>query len=113
MILFPLFVSSVVGPGGKFAASILDTGGNLLPVSTTPEVPLEKFATGVVDTGGKLTLSANLPAVLLTPVANLPLVSLILLVNLHLQISPKICRKNRNDSTCLSGAWGKMIHKKT
>ncbi len=110
MILFPLFVSSVVGPGGK-CANILNTGGNLLPVSTTPEVPVEKFAAGVVDTGGKLTLSANLPAVLLTPVANLPLVSLILVVNLHLQISPKIFRKNRNDSNFLSGAWGKFIKK--
>jgi hypothetical protein len=47
LILFPLFAT-----GGKFAASILDTGGNLLPVSTTPAVLLAKFAAGAVDTGG-------------------------------------------------------------
>jgi hypothetical protein len=42
MILFPLF-----------AAGILDTSGNLLPVSTTPAEPGAKFAAGVVDAGGK------------------------------------------------------------
>jgi hypothetical protein len=36
----------------QIAASILDTGGNLLPVSTTPAVLLEKFAAGAIDTGG-------------------------------------------------------------
>jgi hypothetical protein len=30
-----------------------DTSGNLLPVSTTPAVPVAKFATSVVDTGDK------------------------------------------------------------
>ncbi len=38
MILFPLFATSVFDIGGKFAAGIVDTGGNLLPVSTTPAV---------------------------------------------------------------------------
>ncbi len=38
MILFPLFATSVIDIGGKFAAGIVDTGGNLLPVSTTPSV---------------------------------------------------------------------------
>jgi hypothetical protein len=42
MTLFPLF-----------AASILDTSGNLVPVSTSPAVPGAKFAAGVVDAGGK------------------------------------------------------------
>jgi hypothetical protein len=49
---------------GKFAAGVVDTGGNLLPVSLTPvaNLPpvsttlvklLAKFAAGVVGTGGK------------------------------------------------------------
>jgi hypothetical protein len=37
----------------------------------------DKFAAGVVDTGGNLPV-ANLPVVLLTPAANLPLVSTML-----------------------------------
>jgi hypothetical protein len=41
MILFPLFATDDV-----------DTGGNLLPVSTTPVVPVAKFAAGILDTGG-------------------------------------------------------------
>jgi hypothetical protein len=40
MILFPLF-----------AAGFVDTGGNLLLVSTTSVVPVAKLAAGVVDTG--------------------------------------------------------------
>jgi hypothetical protein len=54
--------STVVYTGGKFAAGVVDTGGNL-PVSLTPVANLppvstrltkmvDKFATGVVDTGG-------------------------------------------------------------
>jgi hypothetical protein len=54
--LFPLFATGVVYTGGKFAASVVDTGGNLPPVSltvsTTLAKMLEKFATGVIDTGG-------------------------------------------------------------
>jgi hypothetical protein len=46
MKLFPLF-----------ATGIVDTGGNLLPVSTTPAVPVAKFATGVVDTSGAPSLA--------------------------------------------------------
>jgi hypothetical protein len=55
--LLPLFATGVVGTGGKFAAGVVDTGGN------------GKFAAGVVDTGG------NLPPASLTPVANLTPVS--------------------------------------
>jgi hypothetical protein len=39
--------------GGKFAGGIVDTRGNLPPVSTTPAVLVAKFATSVVDTGDK------------------------------------------------------------
>ncbi len=36
-----------------FAAGVVDTGGNLPPVSTTLLKLVAKFAAGVVDTGGK------------------------------------------------------------
>ena len=60
------FAAGVVDTGGKFATGVVDTSG--------------KFAAGVVDTGGK----------------NLPPVSLIPVVNLELQISPRIFEKIRN-----------------
>jgi hypothetical protein len=64
MILFPLFATIVVDTADKFAAGVVDTGGNMPtasltpetkfpPVSTAPAVLVAKFATGVVDTGGK------------------------------------------------------------
>jgi hypothetical protein len=48
-----LFATNVVYTGGKFAGCVVDTGGNLPPVSTTLDKLVEKFAAGVVDTGGK------------------------------------------------------------
>jgi hypothetical protein len=78
--LFPYFAT-----GGKFAAVVVDTGGNLQPVSLPlPNLPLvsttlaklvTKFEAGVVNIGGKflpvwLILAAILPPVSLTPVAN-------------------------------------------
>jgi hypothetical protein len=73
----------------------------LPPVSTTLEKLVAKFAAGVVDTGGNLPPvslipAAILPPVSLTPVANLPPVSLTPVVNLELRISPRIFEKNRN-----------------
>ncbi len=50
--MFPLFATGVIYTGGKFAASVVDTGGNLPPVSTTLAKLVEKFAVGVIDTGG-------------------------------------------------------------
>jgi hypothetical protein len=50
-----LFATGVIDTGDKFAAYVIDTGGNLPPTSLTPATPAElvaKFATGVVDTGG-------------------------------------------------------------
>jgi hypothetical protein len=43
--------------GGKLAAGVVDTGGNLPPVSTTLLKLVAKFAAGVVDTGGKFATS--------------------------------------------------------
>jgi hypothetical protein len=40
----------VADTGGKFAAGVVDTGGNLPPVSTTLLKLVAKFAAGVVDT---------------------------------------------------------------
>jgi hypothetical protein len=51
--LFPLFATGVNNTRGlvtKFAAGVVDTGGNLPPVSLTAGGG--KFANGVVDTGG-------------------------------------------------------------
>ncbi len=50
--MFPI-ATSVIYTGGKFAASVIDTGGNLLPVSTLLAKMVEKFATCVVDAGSK------------------------------------------------------------
>ncbi len=74
------FAAGVVDTGGNlpsvsFAAGIVDTGGNLLPVSTTPAVQVAKFAAGAVDTSGAPSLS-----------------------NITLML--------------YSGAWEKMIHEK-
>ncbi len=62
-----------------------------------------------------LTLVANLPPLLTTLavlVANLPPVSLIPVVHLDLQISPRIFEKIRNDPNAIIRARGKMIHEK-
>jgi hypothetical protein len=48
-----LFATGVADTSGKFAAGVIDTGGNLPPVSTTLLKLVAKFAAGVVDTGGK------------------------------------------------------------
>jgi hypothetical protein len=45
-----LFATGVNDTSGKFAAGVVDTGGNLPPVSLIPEA---NFAAGIVDTGGK------------------------------------------------------------
>jgi hypothetical protein len=56
--------------------------------------------TGVIDTGG------NLPLPLLTPVANLPPVSLIPVVHLDSRISPRIFEKIRNGLNGILLGWG-------
>jgi hypothetical protein len=106
----------------KFAAGVIDTGGNLPLASLTPAANLPpvsltlvaslppvstaqgdtggKFAAGVVDTGG------NLPPVSLTPVANLPPVSLAPVVHLDLRISPRIFEKIRNGPNGILWGWG-------
>jgi hypothetical protein len=68
-----------------------------------------KFAAGVVDTGGNLPQVSLIPAAIfppvsLTPVANLPPVSLIPVVNLELRISPRIFEKIRNGPNGI--LWG-------
>ncbi len=51
--MFPLFAINVISTDGKFAAGVVDAGGNLPPVSTTPAKLVAKFAASVLDTGGK------------------------------------------------------------
>jgi hypothetical protein len=112
LILFPLFVNDT---GGKFAAGVVETGGNLPLASLTPALPpvsltpvanlppvsttqgelVAKSAAGVVDTVGKFAAGVvdtggNLPPVSLTPV-----------VQLDLRISPRIFEKIRNDPTVI------------
>jgi hypothetical protein len=109
LILFPLFATGVV-----------DTSGNLPPVSTTQGELVAKFAAGVVNTGGKFAAGVvdtggNLPPVSVTPVTNLPPV--LLTPVMHLDLRPKIFEKIRililnSILMLLSGAWGKMIHEK-
>jgi hypothetical protein len=55
--LFPYFATGDLDIGSKFSAGVVDTGGNLPPVSLPATI---------------------LPPISLTPVANLPLVSTIL-----------------------------------
>jgi hypothetical protein len=87
-------------------ATIVDTGGNLPPVSLTP--------------------AANLPPVSMTPVANLPPVSTTL-VKLVAKFAPvslipyrwsilsceclrEFSKKFETALLVYSGAWGKLIH---
>ncbi len=64
VLLIPVAIcTGIVDTGGKFAASIIETGGCLPQVSTTLAKMVEKFATSVVDT------CANLPPVSLTLMA--------------------------------------------
>ena len=84
--MFPLFVTGVIDTSGKFAAGVVDTGGNLPPVSTTLLILVAKFAAGVVDTGGQ-PLAAN--------------------------ISANYRKKFETALMVYSRAWGKLIHEKT
>ncbi len=91
-----IFAAGVVDIGGKFSASVIDTGGNLPPVSTTQGDLLAIFAAGVVDTSGKFAAGVvdtggNLPPVSMTPVSLTPV------VHLDLRISPRIFEKIRDD----------------
>ncbi len=65
--MFPLFANGVIYTGGKFTAGVVDTGGDLPPVSLRP----------ASTTLAKLV--ENLPPVSLISVANLPPVSSILI----------------------------------
>jgi hypothetical protein len=51
--LFPLFATSAIDAGGKFTAGVVDTCGNLPPVSMTQAVPVAKFTASVIDNCGK------------------------------------------------------------
>jgi hypothetical protein len=77
--MFSVVNTGVNNTGGKFATGVVDTGGNLPPVSTTQAELVAKFATGVVDTSG----------------------------HLDLQISPRIFEKILNDpNVTFRGLWG-------
>jgi hypothetical protein len=71
--------------GGKFAADVVDSGGNLPLVSTTPAAPGQNLLPVSL-----IPMATKLPPVQLTLAANLLPVSLILVVHLDLRISPRI-----------------------
>ena len=73
---------------GKFATGVVDTAG--------------KFATGVVDTGGNFAAG----------VVDLPPVSLIPVVHLDSQISPRIFEKIRNDPNGIIRGLGETDSRK-
>jgi hypothetical protein len=54
--LFPLFATSVIDTGGKFAAGDVDT---VWQIATGVIDPGSKFAAGIVDTGGKFATGIN------------------------------------------------------
>ncbi len=90
-----------------FATGVNDIGGNLPPVSTTQAELVAKSAAGVIDTGGKFAAGvADTGGNFATGVivANLPPVSLTLVVHLDWRISPRIFEKFRNDSYVIF--WG-------
>jgi hypothetical protein len=83
-----------------FAAGVVDNGGNLPTLSLTPAANSPPVS---------LTPVANLPPVSKTaaePMANLPLVLLILGVHLDLQISLRIFEKIRNDPNVILRGLG-------
>jgi hypothetical protein len=88
--LFPLFATGVIVTGAKFAAGVVDTGGNLPPASLTLVV---KYAAGVVDTGGKFATGSLISVV-------------------HLDFSAKFSKKFEMTLVLFIGASGNMIHGK-
>jgi hypothetical protein len=78
---------------GKFAAGVVDTGGNLAPESTTQAELVAKFSPVSLIPVANLPPVSLIPAAILPPVsftlmANLPPVSLTTVVHLDLRISP-------------------------
>jgi hypothetical protein len=99
--LFQLFAT-----GGKFAACVIDTGGNLPPAANLPPVSLTPVANCHRCQQHKGNWWQNLPPVSLIPVANLPPVSLTPVVHLDLQISLQIFEKIRNDPNVIIRGLG-------
>jgi hypothetical protein len=79
----------------------------LQPVSTTLAKLVDKFAAGVVDTGGKFAAGVvDTGGNFATGVANLPPVSLILVVHLDLRMTLQIFKKIRNGPNGILLGWG-------
>jgi hypothetical protein len=57
--LFPLFATGVIDIGGKFAASVVDTGGQLPLVLLILHGGKFAAGAGIVDTGGKFSTGIN------------------------------------------------------
>jgi hypothetical protein len=112
----------------KFAAGVVDNGGNLPPtpltpvanlptVSTTPAELVAKFAAVLLIPGANLPPVSLIPRAILPPVsltrgASLPLVLLLPVVHLDLRISTEFSKKFEMIQVLFSGAWGQMSHEK-
>ncbi len=104
----PLFVTSVNDTGGKFAAGVVDTGGNLPPASKTLAKIVEKFATGVVETGSKFATGVvgtggNFAAGVVDTGGKHQGIPV---VHLDSRISPRIFEKIRNGLNGILWGWG-------
>jgi hypothetical protein len=80
---------------------------DLPPVSTTQGKLVAKFAAFVVDIGGNLLVSL-IPAEILPPVLLTPVVHL----DLCIQYISKCSKKFEMTLLFFPGAWGKVIHEK-
>jgi hypothetical protein len=95
--LFPLFATGAIDAGGKFTASVIDTGGKMPPVSTTPAVLVTKFTTNVNDNCGKFASGVADTSKLCT---------------LTCKYLSEFSKKFEITLMLFSWTWGKMIHEK-
>jgi hypothetical protein len=100
LILLPLFATGVNDTGGKFAAGVVETGGNLPPAPLTPV----KFAAGIFDTGGKFATRINNASKNGGKICHR--------CHLDSRISPRNFEKIRNGLNGILWGWGKLIHEK-
>jgi len=95
--LFPLFATGAIDAGGKFTASVIDTCGNMPPVSMTQAVMVAQFTTNVIDNCGKFASG---------------IVDTSKLCTLTCEYLSEFSKKFEMTLTLFLEAWGKMIREK-
>jgi hypothetical protein len=95
--LFPLFATGAIDAGGKFTASVIDTCGNMPPVSMTQAVMVAQFTTNVIDNCGKFASGV---------------VDTSKLCTLTCEYLSEFSKKFEMTRSLYSWTLGKMIHKK-